>query len=170
MANIYTLTEDMIRLQELMEEGNLDEIALKDALDVTKEELSIKLEGYCKFIKNCESDVAGLKAEEKRLADKRQTIENTIERCKEAMKMAVLTACPEDRKMIAGTFTVGVQKNAPKVVIDDPYIDNIPERYLVTQEPTINKKLMLEDFKNDGIVPDLEGIAHIEQGESVRIR
>lgn len=170
MANIYDLTEDMLRLQYMMEEGILDAEALSDALNVTKEELAIKLEGYCKFIKNCESDVAGLKAEEKRLAEKRQTIENTIDRCKEAMKMAVLAACPDERKMTAGTFTVGVQKNAPKVVIDDPFIQNIPERYLVHPEPTINKKLILEDFKNDGVVADLEGIAHIEQGESVRIR
>ncbi len=170
MANIYDLTEDMLRLQYMMEEGTLDEESLKDALDVTKEELTLKLESYCKFIKNCESDVAGLKAEEKRLAEKRQTIENTIDRCKEAMKRAVLTACPKDRKMTAGTFTVGVQRNSPKVVIDDPYIENIPERYLVHPEPTINKKLILEDFKNDGIITDLEGIAHIEQSESVRIR
>lgn len=170
MANIYDLTEDMIRLQTMMEEGTLDAEALKGALDVTKEELALKLEGYCKFIKNCESDVAGLKAEEKRLAEKRQTIENTIDRCKDAMKMAVLTACPEDRKMVAGTFTVGVQRNAPKVVIDDPYIENIPERYLVHPEPTINKKQILEDFKNEGDIADLEGIAHIEQSESVRIR
>ena len=170
MANIYDLTEDMLRLQMMMEEGTLDEDALKDALDVTKEELAIKLEGYCKFIKNCESDIAGLRAEEKRLAEKRHTIENTIERCKDAMKFAVLTAEPKDKKMSAGTFTVGVQRNAPSVIIDDPSLDGFPERYLVPQEPTINKKLILEDFKNDGVIADLEGIAHIEQTESVRIR
>lgn len=170
MANIYELTDDMRTIQALIEQGELDPEALKDALSVTKEELSIKLEAYCKVIKNMESDIAGLKAEEKRLAEKRQSLENAIDRMKEAMKGAVETAAPKDRKMIAGTFTVGVQNNPPKVVIDDPYIENIPDRYLVHPEPTINKKLMLEDFKNDGLVPDLEGIAHVEVNTSIRIR
>lgn len=170
MANIYELTGDVLRLQMMMEEGTLDEEALKGALDVTKEELEIKLEGYCKFIKNCEADIAGLKAEEKRLAEKRASIENTIKHCKDAMKAAVLAACPEEKKMAAGTFNVGVQKNPPKVIIDDADLTVIPERYLVAQDPVINKKLILEDFKNDGIVPDLEGIAHIEQDDSIRIR
>jgi hypothetical protein len=46
----------------------------------------------------------------------------------------------------------------------------IPEKYLVPQDPTINKKLMLEDLKENFNTPELEGIAHLESGESLRIR
>ena len=168
MANIYELTGEFKALWSLLDEGAIEDDVLAEVFEVTTEELAIKLEGYCKFLKNCEADINGLKAEEQRLAERRRTIENTVARAKAAMQKALETA--GEKKMTCGTFSVSLQKNPPRVVIDDPYIENIPERYLMPQEPQINKKLMLEDFKNDGVIPDLEGIAHIEQGESLRIK
>lgn len=165
MASIYELTTEFMTLWALMEDGNLDDEALAGAFDVATEDLSYKLEGYCKFIKNLESDIAGLKAEEIRLKTRRQTMENTVTRAKEAMKVAMLTA--GEKKLPAGSFTVSVQANPPKVVMDEQYIENIPEKYLTHPEPEINKKAMLEDLKAGA---DLDGIAHLETGESVRIR
>ena len=92
-------------------------------------------------------------------------MENTIERSKLAMQRAMTVA--GEKKIPAGSFTVSVQQNPPKVVLDEQYIENIPEKYLVKQEPTINKKAMLEDLKAGA---DLDGIAHLETGESLRIR
>ncbi len=168
MANIYELTDEFRTLWALMEEGTIDDEVLAEVFQCTAEELAIKLEGYCKFIKNVEGDIEALKNEEKRLHERRQSLENTVDRAKGAMKAAMLAA--GERSLACGTFKVGIQKSPPKVIIDDPYIENVPARYLVQQEPTINKKLILEDFKNDGIIPDLEGIAHIEQDDSIRIR
>jgi len=165
MANIYDLTNEFTTLWELMEDGTLDDDALMGAFDVAKEDLADKLEGYCKFIKNLESDIAGLKAEEARIKARRQTMENTVDRAKEAMKKAMNTA--GEKKLPAGSFTVSVQANPPKVVLDEPYLENIPEKYLIPQEPTINKKAMLEDLKAG---ENLEGLAHMETGESLRIR
>ena len=168
MASIYELTNEFQTLWNLMEDGTLDDEALAGAFDVATEDLAIKLEGYCKFIKNLESDIAGLKEEEKRLATRRKTMENTIERAKEAMRFAMTTA--GEKKLTAGSFTCSVQQNPPKVVIDEQYLENIPEKYLTPQEPTINKKLMLEDLKDNFEVPELQGIAHLERSESIRIR
>ena len=165
MANIYDLTNEFTTLWELMEDGTLDDDALMGAFDVAKEDLADKLEGYCKFIKNLESDIAGLKAEEARIKARRQTMENTVDRAKEAMKKAMNTA--GEKKLPAGSFTVSVQANPPKVVLDEQYLGNIPEKYLIPQEPTINKKAMLEDLKAG---ENLEGLAHMETGESLRIR
>ena len=168
MASIYELSEEFLTLWILMEDGTLDDEALADAFDVAVGDLSAKLEGYCKFIKNLESDIAGLKEEEKRLNTRRKTMENTIERAKAAMQNAMRIA--GEKKMPAGTFTVSLQQNPPKVVLDEPYIENIPEKYLIPQEPTINKKLILEDLKEGFVIPELEGVAHLETGESLRIR
>lgn len=168
MANIYELSNEFKTLWALMDEGIIDDEALAGAFDVARDDLADKLEGYCKFIKNLESDIAGLKDEEKRLATRRKTYENTIERAKKAMRDAMLNA--GEKKLPCGSFTVSVQSNPPRVVLDEQYLENIPERYLVQQEPTINKKAMLEDLKNEGSVPDLEGVAHLEQDESIRIR
>ncbi len=168
MTSIYELNAEFMTLWQLMEDGTLEDEALIGAFDVAKEDLAGKLEGYCKFIKNLESDIAGLKEEEKRLATRRKTMENTVERAKQAMKFAMQTA--GEKKIAAGSFTCSVQQNPPKVVLDEPYLENIPEKYLTPQEPTINKKLMLEVLKDNYETPELQGIAHLETDESLRIR
>ena len=165
MANIYELTNELSVLWDLMESGELDDDALIGAFDVAKEDLAIKLEGYCKFIKNLESDIQGLKAEEQRLYDRRKTMENTIDRCKNAMKFALNIA--GERKIACGTFTVAIQDTTPSVVLDEPYIENIPEEYLVPQEPKIDKKKIKADIDAG---KNLDGIAHLEINTSLRIR
>lgn len=164
MANIYELTGAFNALWNLMEEGEIDDETLQEVFDNTAEELAVKLEGYCKFFKNVESVIAGLKAEEKRLAEKRRAMENTIERAKIAMQRAMTSA--GEKKMLCGSFTVSVQNNPPKCVVDVS-VANIPSKYLIPQEPTIDKKLLLEDLKASG---EQVPYAHIEQGESLRIR
>ena len=109
MASIYDLTGSFQTLWNLMEEGTLDDEVLQEVFENTTEELSIKLEGYCKFIKNLESDIAGLKAEEERLAARRKTMENTIKRSKEAMQRAMNVA--GEKKLPCGSFTVSLQKS-----------------------------------------------------------
>ena len=168
MASIYELNAEFSTLWQLMEDGTLEDEALIGAFECAKEDLADKLEGYCKLIKNLESDIDGLKAEETRLKARRQTMENTVKRAKEAMKTAMLTA--GEKKIAAGSFTVNVQLNPPKLVLDEQYLENIPEKYLIPQEPEINKKQMLEDLKADENLKELEGIAHIETSSSVRIR
>ena len=168
MASIYELTQEFETLWSLMEDGLLDDEALAGAFDVATEDLAVKLEGYCKFIKNLESDIAGLKEEEKRLATRRKTMENTVDRAKEAMKKAMETA--GEKKIPAGSFTCSIQSNPPKVVLDEQYLENIPEKYLLPQEPQLNKKLMLEELKESFEIPELQGIAHLERSDSLRIR
>lgn len=164
MANIYEITNQFSFLKTLEETGELDEEAIKGALDVAKEDLADKLEDYCKVIKNFESLVSGLKDEEARLKARRMVYENTIDRMKEAMKWAVDMS--GDKKIPCGTFTVSVQNNPPKCVLDASVAD-IPSKYLIPQEPTVDKKLLLEDLKaaDQGV-----SYAHIEQSSSLRIR
>lgn len=164
MANIYEIGNQFSFLKTLEETGEIDEAAIKGALDVAKEDLASKLEDYCKVIKNFESLVTGLKDEEARLKARRTVYENTIDRMKEAMKWAVDMS--GDKKIPCGTFTVAVQNNPPKCVLDLGVAD-IPSKYLIPQEPTVDKKLLLEDLKaSDQAVP----YAHIEQSASLRIR
>lgn len=165
MANIYDLTNELSLLWDLMESGELDDDALIGAFDVAKEDLADKLEGYCKFIKNLESDISGLKAEEERLNARRKTMENTVDRCKNAMKYALNTA--GEKKIACGTFTVSVQNSTPSVVVDEAYLENIPEEYLVPQEPKIDRKKIKADIDAG---KNLDGIAHLETSTSLRIR
>lgn len=165
MASLYELTAGLQTLWDLMEEGTLEEETLLDAFKNQEEEISIKLEGYCKFLKNLESDIAGLKAEEDRLKARRKAMENTRDRMKVVMRDAVLAT--GEKKIPCGTFTVSVQANPSKVVMDEQYIENIPEEYLKYAEPDIDRVLIKKHLEA-GVLP--EGIAHLETEVGVRIR
>ena len=92
MASIYEIGTEFATIWQLMEDGTLDDETLAEVFENAKDDLADKLEGYCKFIKNLESDIDGLKAEETRLKARRQTMENTVKRAKEAMKVAMAKA------------------------------------------------------------------------------
>lgn len=165
MANLYELSNDYIKLQELLEEGELDPEMLEEAMQYTKEELSIKFENYCKVIRNIENNIAGLKAEEDRMSARRKAMENNIKNMKARMLDAMVTT---DTKKIDGElFTISRQKNPASVVMDVNYIEDVPEKYLIEQDPKIDKKKLAEDLKA-GV--ELDGIAHLEQGEGIRIK
>ena len=169
MASIYEIGQEFQTLWQLMEDGILDDDTIAGAFDVAKEDLADKLEGYCKFLKNLESDIAGLKAEEERLKARRQTMENTVKRSKDAMQAALNKA--GEKKIPCGSFVVSIQTNPPKLIMDADQLAKIPGKYLIPQEPQVDKKAMLEDLKAEGDeAKALEGIAHIERGESLRIK
>lgn len=165
MANIYEISNQFPFLKTLEESGEIDEAAIKGALEVAREDLAAKLEDYCKVIKNFEAEIAGLKAEEDRLKARRQVKENAIKNMKDAMKWALETA--GETKLTCGTFTTAIQKNPESVIMDEQYIENIPSEYLKFKEPEIDRKKLAADIKAG---KDLEGIAHLEASYSLRIR
>jgi chromosome segregation ATPase len=168
MASLYDLTGDYAKFAEYMEQVELEpemQEALEDALNNLGEDIEIKLENYAKIIKNFESDIAGLKAEEERLAKKRKAMENSIKHMKERMTEAMIRTGKVDIK--GELFKFKVQANPPAVVMDVNYIEDVPEKYLIAQDPKIDKKKLAEDLKA-GV--ELEGVAHLECTQGVRIR
>ena len=169
MASLYELTGDYAKFAEIAQQGDLDDdmqAMLDDALANLADDIEVKLEGYAKVIKNFESDIEGLKKEEDRLAGKRRTLENRVKSMKTAMRDAMIAT--GKLKVKGDLFSFTVRNNAPSVVMDEQYIENIPEKYLVPQEPKIDKKLLAEDLKADGAA--LEGIAHLESSQSILIK
>ena len=165
MANIYELTDSIRLLWDLMDQGELDDDVLNDAMMNSQEDLKDKLEGYCKFIRQMESDVDGISVEIKRLQDRKAVLKNTIDRSKKVMQMAMETA--GEKKVKGQIFTISIQANPESVVLDEQYIENIPPEYLKAKDPELDKAKLKEDLKN-GV--NLEGIAHLEQNYGLRIR
>ena len=165
MANVYELKNTFNTLWNIIEDETADDEAILNAWETATEDLADKLENCCKYIKNTETTIDGLKAEEARLKAKRQALENSVDRLKGLMKDAVNTS--GEKKIACGSFTCSVQNNAPKLIID---VDTayIPERYLVPQPPIVDKNSLKEDLKNG--VEGLGEIAHLETTNSLRIR
>ena len=165
MASVYELKQGFILLANMIEDETVSDEDILDAWNNQTDDLKEKFENCCKYIKNVESDIAGLKEEETRLKAKRKALENSIERFKGLMHETMNAA--GEKKLPCGTFTVSLQKNPESVVMDEPHIENIPEEYLKFKEPEIDRAKIKEHLKA-GV--DLEGIAHLEQTEGLRIR
>ena len=165
MASVYELKQGFILLANMIEDETVSEEDILDAWNNQTDDLKEKFENCCKYIKNVESDIAGLKEEEARLKAKRKSLENSIKRFKDLMHETMNAA--GEKKLPCGTFTVSLQKNPESVVMDEPHIENIPEEYLKFKEPEIDRAKIKEHLKA-GV--DLEGIAHLEQTEGLRIR
>ena len=165
MASVYELKQGFILLANMIEDETVSEEDILDAWNNQTDDLKEKFENCCKYIKNVESDIAGLKEEEARLKAKRKALENSIERFKGLMHETMNAA--GEKKLPCGTFTVSLQKNPESVVMDEPHIENIPEEYLKFKEPEIDRAKIKEHLKAG---MDLEGIAHLEQTEGLRIR
>ena len=165
MANVYELKNTFNTLWNIIEDETADDEVILDAWATAQEDLAEKLENCCKYIKNQESVIAGLKEEEARIKAKRQALENGVDRLKDLMKSAVDAS--GEKKIACGSFTCAVQNNTPNLVLDVD-MAYIPEKYLVPQPPTVDKKLLKDDLQNG--TTGIEGIAHLETGSSLRIR
>ena len=159
---LYELAENYLNLQELLENEEIEQELIVSALDEVGGELEDKAENIAKLIKTLEVDVNGYKAEEKRLSDKRKSLENRVKSLKEyldsAMKITGKT------KFKGQLFSFNIQKNPPSVnVIDEKAI---PSKYYVPQDPVLDKKTLLADLKLGEDIPGAE----IKQTESLRIR
>ena len=82
MANIYEITQDLLRIQSMMDDPELDEQVLKDTMEAVEGEFEYKADGYAKVMKNMMTDVEALREEAKRMTERATSIENNIKRMK----------------------------------------------------------------------------------------
>ena len=162
---LYELTNDYINLLALAEDPDTDPEVLADTLEGLDGQLEDKADNYAKVIRQIESDVNGLKAEIERLQARKTAAQNNIDRMKANLEQMMIAT--DKTKFKTELFSFGIQKNPAKVVMDEQYIENVPEEYLKYKEPEIDRKKIAEDLKAG---KDLEGIAHLEQTASLRIR
>ena len=165
MNTLYQLTADYLNLLEMAEDPDIDEQAFMDTLDGIEGAIEVKAEGYAKVMRQLEADAAACDAESKRLKNKAKTIDNNIKRMKQALQYAMVAT--GKTKFKTALFSFGIQKNPASVVMDETYIENIPERFLIRKDPEINRKAIKEAINNG---EDIGGIAHLESTESLRIR
>ena len=165
MATLYELTGNYITLMDMLDDPEVDPITLMDTLDAVEGELDEKAENYGRIIRNLEAEAKALKEEADRLSRRKRTIDNNIDSLKKRLQMAMeLTNRP---KIDTPLFKFYIQKNAPSVVLDIEDLTELPPEWLTYQEPKVNKAA-IKDALKAGL--NLEGIAHLEQSQSLRIR
>lgn len=144
---LYELTGSYLKVLEMAEE--IDQEVLSDTLSSIQEAIEDKAENIAKLIKNISADIDALKAEERRLSDRRKALEGKVLCLKryliEQMEVAGIN------KVKRPTITVSIQNNPPSVEISDEKI--IPSEFMVPQDPKIDKRSILERLKNGNTVP-----------------
>jgi hypothetical protein len=159
-VKLYELTQNYSQLLDLAD--SMDEEMFRDTLSSIEEALEEKVENTAKFIRCLDGDIEAIKAEEKRLADRRKALETKVSNCKTYLQEQLEFAGID--KIKRPTVTVSIQANPPSVEVADESL--IPIEYMIPQPSKIDKKAILTDLKNGLWV---EGCS-MKQGRSVRIK
>ena len=157
MANLYELSNQFAMIQQLIEDGAE---GFEQALADIQGEISEKLDGYAMVIKNIESDIAGLKAEEKRLAERRKAMENNVVQMKERMAETLKTV--DGQRLKTEKFTFSFRKSSKVEVAD---MDSLPQQFIKV-ERTVSRSELAKALKAG---EPIEGATLIEN-QSLSIR
>ena len=170
MSNIYELGQGFETIWEMIEGEGIEESVIEEAFLNLKEDLAYKFENCCKYIINENAILDGLKAEKKRIDERITAKENAIKRLKKVMKEAMDKA--GEKNLPCGSFTVYIQNNPKSLVLDQTDIQYIPDKYLKVKAPEIDIKAIKEALEKgtDAEKQALEGVAHLKQDASLRIR
>ena len=160
--------EDVNRLQEAINEvlmgdddGNINLDALDILLETKTATITSGLEKLCKIRANKEAEIVALKTEAKRIADKAASEAKHLDNLEKYMLS--LFKRSGEKKLTAGTFTVGTRQSTA-VVLADSFDD---EKYMRTKtivEP--DKTAIKEALKNGVIIPG----ANLEIRENLSVR
>ncbi|MFD2869918.1 siphovirus Gp157 family protein [Kurthia populi] len=137
MATLYALTGDLLQIQQMIEDG----MDLGDTLESVELEIADKLEGYAMVIKNIQSDIDGLKAEEKRLSERRRSLENSVKRMKEAMSSTLELVEDDDKgkkRVKTDKFSFYFIERASAIVED---VNELPINFIKTEIKADSKAL-----------------------------
>lgn len=162
---LYEITEQLKTLYDMGEDPDVDAEVLAETMEAVDGDFEEKAESYAKVISNLNADADALKKEIERLTARKRAIDGNVTRIKENLQKAMIAT--DRRKFKTNLFTFGIQKNPASVVLDTDDVYEVPDEYLEYQLPVVNKAAIKTALK-DGI--NLEGIAHLAQTESLRIK
>lgn len=158
---LYELTQDFDEVLNMLY-TDVDEQTIFDTLESIEGEIEDKADGYAKVIKNIEADIEGLKTEEKRLNERKKTLENKIKSMKYSLENAMRIT--GRTKFKTALFSFGIQKNPPSVEITDE--DAAMKSEYIKTEVKLDKTSIKEALKNGAEL----GFAQLVQSEGLRIR
>lgn len=147
MSTIYEITDDVLALMQMMEEDSDNEV-IKDTLEALNGELDIKAESYCKVIAEFKAKEAALISAIESLTQKKQSVSGNIDRLKIALFGAMKATGKE--KIKGDLFYLYIKNNAESL---DSVPEKLPEKYMIPQEPKVDRKQLLADVKS-GLVVD----------------
>ena len=156
---LYEMTNDLVSLID--EEVN--EEAREEIIEAIKLQMEVKAENIIAVIRNYETRIDGIKAEEKRLSEYRKSEEKKLEKLKE-----YTVYCMEqlgNKKLDTNLGRISLRKKPSSLNIVDESL--VPGEYKeVIQTVKIDKAQIKKDLKDKAI----NGVELIEGGNSLQIK
>lgn len=160
--NLFELTEEYKKILELAEDGDIDPEIIAFHLDDIGGAIEEKADGIAFVISRLEGDAETIKKEAARLADRQKAITGNISWLKKYLETAMRETGKTKFKTANHNF--GIQKNPPSVMLVDGM--PIPARYLIQQEPKVDKRAILAELKTGKTLD----FAVLSQTDGLRIR
>ena len=159
---LYQLKGEWLSLMDMLETEE-DQQVINDTLESLNYEIEEKADNYARVIRELESRIDGLTKEIDRMMDTRRVIKNNISRLKGNLQDAMILTGKENFK--TDLFSFGIQNNPPAVVLDTDKLSDIPEEFLIPQEPKLDRKSMKKYLEMNDVA-----WGHLEQNRGLRIR
>lgn len=160
MASLYELTGQMDYLRQLLEDPEAEEQVILDTMESIDFEIEEKADGYAKIIRMLNAETDAISAEIDRLTARRKALANNADRLKTSLEQAMIFL--DKKKFKTTLFSFNIQKNPATVNI----VGKVPKKYLILQEPKVDKRAIIEYVKEHGNTK----YAELTQSESLRIR
>lgn len=150
-----TLYEIADRYREILSvdaETDEERAAIVNALDEAAGDFREKAENVAKYVRNCQGEADAIRAEEIRLAAKRQALARKAENLTGYLEaMMIMT---QQRELKAGIFSLRFQRNPPSITVIDEAA--VPREYFIAPEPQLSKQAIKDAIKAGAIVPGVE--------------
>ena len=132
LANILT------PVAEIAQDESVDLQTLEDTMDMVEGDFLQKADGYAKVLQQMNTEVEILDKEIKRLQARKKRNQSCIDRMKRHLQDCMTASGM--KKFQTDLFNFMVKRCNPKLIIDEIFLENIPEEYLLFQDPAINKE------------------------------
>lgn len=165
---LYKLTEQYNTIINMFDKSITDEDK-EHALEILKgvqDQFEDKVENIAKIVIEAKDSIEIIKLEEKRLYERRQAMQNTMEWLKNYLLTEMVST--NIYKVKRDVLTVSVQDNPPSCEVES--IEAIPPEYIriIPEQREADKKAIIEHFKETGEI--VNGVDIIINKKHVSIR
>lgn len=146
LPSLYEIKSEYVQaLEELVD---MDDEAVVDTLDALKGELEVKATNVAAYTLSLDATVNAMKEAEKRMADRRKTLENKMARIKEYIKDSMEDA--RIFKIETPEMKLSIAKNPAKVEVIDEEL--VPDEFKVEKTTIVlDKKKLKTSLQNGGV-------------------
>lgn len=162
---LFQLTNEFLALLDMADTGDeADQQAFIDTLESLAGDIKDKVISCACVCKSLEHQADVIESEEKRLAARRKSVEGNIKRLKDSMQKGMEAA--QLRQVKSNLLTVTIQKNQPKVILDESVPpEKMPKEF--TRTEVLASRQAIGEALKAGQKLDF---AFLETSESIRIR